>query len=370
MPTVTFFPLGNADCCRVDLDNGQKLLFDYANMRCADDPEDLRIDLPTVLLEDLGEAERDSYDVVAISHLDNDHICGSSEFFYLEHAAKYQGEDRVRIAELWVPAAVIIEEGCVDEAKIIQAEARHRLIEGEGIRVFSRPVKLEEWLKKQGLTIEDRQHLITDAGQIVPGFSKNLNGVEFFVHSPFASRLEDGTLVDRNIDSLVLQATFVVDKVETKLMLSADVTYEALAEIVTITEYHDRGERLEWDIFKLPHHCSYLSLGPEKGKTKTEPVDEVKKLFEDYGQSKSTVVSTSWPIPTDDSDPQPPHRQAANYYKGAVDRLMVTMEHPKVSAPAPLVFTIDRSKSTLQMRTGVVGAPAISTYSPRFGRKR
>ena len=45
MHTITFLPLGNADCCRIDLADGQKILFDYANTRSSDDPTDKRIDL-------------------------------------------------------------------------------------------------------------------------------------------------------------------------------------------------------------------------------------------------------------------------------------------------------------------------------------
>jgi hypothetical protein len=55
-------------------------------------------------------------------------------FFYLEHASKYQDADRIKIRELWVPAAAIIEDGCKDEDRIIRAEARHRLRSGKGIR--------------------------------------------------------------------------------------------------------------------------------------------------------------------------------------------------------------------------------------------
>ena len=87
-------------------------------------------------------------------------------FFYLEHASKYQDADRIKIRELWVPAAAIIEDGCKDEDRIIRAEARHRLRSGKGIRVFSRPDKLKDWLNDQGLTLESRAHLITDAGQL------------------------------------------------------------------------------------------------------------------------------------------------------------------------------------------------------------
>src|SRR6185295_4311230 len=113
-------------------------------------------------------ADRDFYEITAFTHLDTDHVAGATEFFYLRHAKKYQGAGRVKINELWVPAFAITEEGCTDEARIIQAEARYRLRQGEGIRVFSRPAKLERWLIDQGLTLESRKHLITDAGQVVP----------------------------------------------------------------------------------------------------------------------------------------------------------------------------------------------------------
>lgn len=106
MPKLVFYPLGNADCYRMDLANGEKLLFDYADTRCRDDKDDKRVDLPAELRKDLNAAGRKYYDVVAFSHLDQDHTCGSSEFFYLEHDKKYQSDDRIKINELWVPAAV------------------------------------------------------------------------------------------------------------------------------------------------------------------------------------------------------------------------------------------------------------------------
>jgi hypothetical protein len=120
---------------------------------------------------------------------------------------------------LWVPAAVIIDDSCEDEAKILQAEARYRLREGKNIRVFSRPEKLKEWLAKEGLTLEQRAHCMVDAGKTVPGFTQEIQGVEFFVHSPFGSRLDDGTVVDRNTDSIVVQAAFFADAKVTKVIL-------------------------------------------------------------------------------------------------------------------------------------------------------
>ena len=239
MHKITFYPLGNADCCKIDISNGKKLLFDYAHTRSSEDEDDSRIDLAKTLKEDLKEAERDYFDVVAFTHADDDHIRGSSDFFYLEHAEKYQGDDRIKIKELWVPAAMIMEEGAEDEARILRAEARYRLKQGKGIRVFSRPERLKEWLGKEGLTIEKRKDLITDAGQLIPGFNKSSEGVELFVHSPFAAHVDD-KLEDRNESALILHATFKVEDWETKFMFIGDSTHEILTDIVKITKSHKK----------------------------------------------------------------------------------------------------------------------------------
>ena len=367
MPQITFYPLGNADCCLIDLAGGEKILFDYANVGDPNDSSDLRIDLRRALLDNLADAERDYLDVAAFSHLDRDHIGGASEIFYLEHAAKYQSGNRIKIGTLWVPAATIIEEGAEDEARVLRAEARHRLKEGKGIRVFSRPEKLKEWLTTQGLTLDSRRHLISDAGQVVPDFNLVRHGIEFFIHSPFASRLDNGELIDRNTDAIVMQAIFQVDGIQTKLILGSDADHEALAAIVAVTKFHKNEPRLEWDVVKLPHHSSYLSLGPEKGIDKTKPVAEVAWIFEEQGRRGGKIVSTSKPIPATGDDVQPPHRQAANYYRDVVRRLdgeyLVTMEHPKVSAPEPLVIVIDGTKARVKS-SGTFGVAAIVTRRP------
>ncbi|MCL4498785.1 MAG: hypothetical protein M1335_00875 [Chloroflexi bacterium] len=315
MHKVTFFPLGNADCCRIDLSDGKgkKLLFDYADCRDPEDENDLRIDLPASLKDDLDATGRDYYDVVAFTHADDDHIHGMSEFFWLEHAEKYQGEGRIKIRELWVPAAVIIEKGLKDEAKILQAEARHRLINGRGIRIFSRPDRLKEWLEEHEIRPDDRWGLITDAGQVAPGLSKECDGIEFFVHSPFAVRAGE-EIIDRNEAALVMQATFSDGGRETRMILGSDCEHESWCDIVKITRSHGRDERLKWDIFKISHHCSYTALSAEKGEEKTKPDAEVEWLFGQGGPC-GVLVATCKPIPSDDADDQPPHRQAANYYR-------------------------------------------------------
>lgn len=352
MPKLTFYPIGNADTCLIDLASGRKVLFDFSDERNPDDKNDKRIDLTKSLRDDLKDAKRDFYDVLAITHLDDDHTHKADEFFYLDHAEKYQKGTRTKFEELWVPAAVIVESRNKLEpgAQAIQAEARHRLKKGYGIRVFSRPESLHDWLEDNDLTVEDRTQFITDAGQVVPGFALATDGVEFFVHSPFAWRQDDNTVIDRNGDSLVMQLTFQIDGVQTKAILGSDVAHEALSAIVKTTKKHGRESRLAWHVFKLPHHCSYLTLSSDKEKCPTVPVPDVKWLFETQGYKGGIVVSTSEPIPSvgshEGGSDQPPHKQAADYYRGLArdksGQFLVTMEQPSVAAPEPIVIDITK----------------------------
>ncbi len=368
---ITFYPEGNADTCLVEPENGELLLFDYADRHGDDEVAKLRVDLSAALQEKLEAAGRDGFDVVAFTHLDDDHIHGATEFFHLRHALRYQLGDRAEIDELWVPSAAITEEGLKGEAAVIRAEARYRLREGEGIRVFSRPGALKDWLESENIALEDRRDLITDAGQLVPRRKKEIDGIEFFAHSPFAHRQNENELVDRNRSSLVLQATFRYGGQDVRLFLSDDSSHEALADIVRISLYHGNGARLEWDIMKIAHHCSYTSLGPEKGAEVTKPAPEVVQFLESFGQNGGIFVSSSDPIPTVDTD-QPPHRQAANYYRGVARELdgefEVTMEHPKSSRPEPLVIIIDGTGASIEKIIPAGSLGITTSRAPRAGR--
>jgi hypothetical protein len=370
MHRVTIYPLGNADTTRIDLSGGKKILIDYADTGDSDDPSDKRIDLPTKLREDLNETGRDYYDDVVFTHIDWDHICGASDFFHFRRFDKYQGGNRVRMNTLWVPAAAILEKGVDGDARIIRQEARYRLEEGEGIRVFSSPGLLDEWLRDRNIDPESRRHLFTDAGELVPTFNLYDDGVEFFVHSPHATRSEQGELINRNSDAIALQATFLDEGRETKIHFFSDLEHEDINRIVRNTEYHGRTERLQWDLFHLPHHSSYKSLGPEKGERMTEPVPRVKRLYEEYGNDRGRMISTSDPIPTEDTT-QPPHRQAAAYYESVASVLqgeyLVTMEHPSKEDPEPIVIEIDGSGASVKKGFATGVGVITERTTPRAG---
>ena len=368
MAKINFYPLGNADTCLVKLTNGLQFVFDYADMNDPDDPKDKCIPLAKQFKDDIGWPKCKEIDVLAFTHGDNDHVKGASEMFWLEHAEKYQGKDRVKFKELWVPAAMIIEENVEDDTKIIRAEARHRFLTKSGIKVFARPEHLKKWLESNGRNLADYQHLIVNAGRCVPGFTLEDQGVEFFTHSPFSKTTDEGVL-DRNDNCLVMQATIREGTRDSRFLITADSTSESWVEIVQATHAHKNDERLAWDLFKIPHHCSYLSMAAEKGKTKTKPTPEFEWLLE-QGTERAVMVSSSWPVPTTTED-QPPHVETYRRYKETADKLdadlVVTMEHPSKSNPKPVVISIDTSGVTMKREIASAISIVTSTQSPRHG---
>ena len=366
MHKLHFFNIGNADSCLIELENGRRAMFDFADMRDKTNQYDLRCDLEHELRDCLGDDGE--IDVVAFTHLDTDHCNRAKEVFHLEHADKYQGGDRIRIKTMWVPAAAVLEEGVEGQARTLRAEARHRFLEGEGIRVFSRPDQLDQFLRDRGIDPAKRRNLISDAGTLCPEFNLAHDGVEFFAHSPFAEHCE-GELIVRNESALFMQAHFEVVGRATRLILSADVDHGTIEDIVRVTRAHRNDARLEWDINNIPHHCSYRSLAEDKSDEKTQPGERLQWLYETQGQVVGLLVSTSDSIPAEDSV-QPPHRQAAAYYRDVAADLggqfVVTMEHPSKTRPKPLVIEIGGSGAVIVKMAGGT-ATVVGGATPRAG---
>jgi proteasome lid subunit RPN8/RPN11 len=363
---ITAFPLGNADSVRIDLADGRKVLIDFGNQGNPDDPADLRCDLAAEIRTDLRKLKRDNLNVVCFTHLDADHCDGASDFFHLRHADKYQGEGRIKIDELWVPSAAITEDGLDDCARVIRQEARYRLKEGKGIRVFSRPDLLKEWASKNNVNLEARSHLIVDAGKLVPGFSKDgPEKAEFFVHCPFAWRTNENELVERNQDSIVFQVTFKEDGVESYALFASDVDYETLSLIVQTSKTHRNEHRLLWDFMKLPHHCSYTALGPDRGTEETKAVPDVKWLFETQGNRGAYIVSTSKPIPAKGSKDDAAKDQGSQ--SGYAPALTPNVDQAEIDAirveVADVHIEFDQARAADTRKVVMIGAGAIGSQT-------
>jgi len=366
MAKITFYPLGNADSYLIQTDQDKYFLFDFAEMRNPEDNADKRMLLEENLKRDIGWPTRRAIDVLAISHGDNDHVKGISDTFWLEHAKTYQDANRIIIKELWVPAALIVEEGSEDDTRVIRQEARHRFLEKKGIKVFARPEHLKDWLESKGKRFEDYRDLICDAGKTVPGWTVQRDSIEFFVHSPFAEKVKDG-LLDRNTHSLVMQVSINSGGNITKLLATGDSVSEQWEKIIQITRYHKNDMKLGWDIFKIPHHCSYKAMSKDKGTYITTPTEEFQWLL-DQGANCGILVSTSKESHATTTE-QPPHIEAYRRYQETAKQLdadlVVTMEYPNKQNPQRLVITIDGKGPILKK---AISSPSVITTSQRAPR--
>ncbi|GAA5494092.1 hypothetical protein Rhal01_00248 [Rubritalea halochordaticola] len=360
MTKLIFYPLNNADCCLVKLNGGKTILYDYANTGSEE-----ACDLPEWLKADLDGKEE--IDVVAFSHSDQDHVKGAKDFFYMEWATKYQSDDRIKIKELWVPADMITERHPYEDesARVLREEARYRLKQGTGVKVFSRPGRLEDWLKANGLTVESRASCIVNAGNIINTFNLASDGIEIFAHAPF-SMMDGEEVIDKNTNSLVHHLRIEEGLTTFDVLMCADAVQSTLDGIVTQTKKYRNEDRLAWDIMKVAHHCSSKSLNDtEKGQDETEPSENIKWLLE-QAKDKAVQVMTCKRIPDEDTD-QPPHKQAHKTYVNTSTQvggeILVTMDkHLKRTV-------IELDECGYVIKRNELGAAAIltSTAAPKVG---
>ncbi|MBW2738451.1 MAG: hypothetical protein JRE64_06270, partial [Deltaproteobacteria bacterium] len=240
---------------------------------------------------------------------------------------------------------------------------------GKGIQVFSKPEKLKDWLEENDLTLDSRKHLITDAGQIVPGFMLANDGIEFFCHSPFIKHVDEGEDL-RNEAALVFNIRFKVGSNTFDYFAVGDSQWEVLEDIVNISKKHNNADRLEWDLYNIAHHCSYLALSDDKGDTETTPKPFVEELLLS-GKEGAYGVSSSKPIEDTKEgreQQQPPHIQAKKCYERYLKKiegakLMVTMEEPNTDKPEPLIFNIDSNGISIGGKA-IIPAVSIITSKP------
>lgn len=158
-------------------------------------------------------------------------------------------------------------------------------------------------------------------------------------------------------------------------LFMSDIDCDSIDQMVKTTKRHGNEDRLLWDIFKIPHHCSYTAIGWEKGEDKTQPTEDVEWLCETQGRERHVMVSTSKPMPVkgsaEDEDVQPPHRQAGNYYKAvardADGSFKVTMETPTIVKPKPIRIEITDRGARLLTISAVAGAASVVSAPARAG---
>ena len=351
--TFTIYPLGNAQTMQLELGNGKRMLFDYADMKPNNaETSDKRCSLPN---EFYGVTK---FDVVMFTHAHEDHIKGASEYFNMEYL--YTEDEGVTIGELRLSAAFVAGSNySCEDARVIRQEARARLKAGKAIKIFGYSEELSKWLEDSNISVDSVQHLMFYAGQNIT--HELGDEISFFLHAPFSDDCDD--VQDKNDPSIVLQMRLHNDDKETNILVTGDVPCDVLDEIVSRTKEKNNEKYLRWDFYDIPHHCSNTGLcnNSDEG---VEPTDDVKWLLQQSEVNAYVVASCNALAETDSP---PPSQEAADAYKRSINldvTFRITMEWPNLSAPEPMAFTID-SKG-LKPKTST-SALFISKPAPRAG---
>jgi hypothetical protein len=359
---LTFYPIGNAETCLLELGSGAKLLFDYAAEYDGTD-SDKRYDIKKELLS-INE-----FDVVMFSHAHDDHTKGASDFFYLDHAAKYQSDTRAKIKELWVSAAFLLDTDLENQsdAKILRNEARYRLKNKYGIKVFAAPDSLKTSLESQGIDYEDVKGLIVHAGQIVELPATIQDELQVFVHAPFSDDSED--VQNKNDPSIVLQLRLYNARRETNVLITGDTPYQVLDKIVDISQTNGNEEYLCWDIYDIPHHCSHTGLNKKDQDVKVlTPTENVQWLLK-KAATRAYMVASCVEITEETSPPHMCAKRGYETYTGSGVEFLATMEHIPTGGnghPTPIQFSVDSMGVTLKSNN--LNTAYFGKSAPRAGK--
>ena len=378
MSKIKFYPVDNGDTVLIKVDK-TTIQID-ASIRNNDDCYDVMSDLLDELSTD-GE-NRYHLDLFMLTHPDEDHCRGVDTNYYLGDPEKYSETDKendlVIIDELMV-TPMLFTDATSTSAKALKKEAeRRRKLWDEN---SSKKTKAGNRLVIIGYDGDKRYKNVTS---YIPGETiKEVNGksislLEFFVHSPFKDSLVEGRAeADKNETSIVMQARFKYARTDTNpsalYLFGGDADHYIWEEIQDQSKAHDNDNKLDFDIFMAPHHCSwtYFNDVPYKKGETDEPVESAKNLIKDHKAKGAVIIASSKQIKDDDDNP--PHYPAKKEYEkliGSSDKFISLAEEPDSKNPKPVVYEVTSSgfqRKDKNQQQGSAGA-AIGS-SGTTGRK-
>lgn len=376
---IKYYPVDNGDTSLIKLSDNKTIQIDC---QIRDDDENSNgIKIFDVKKDILKELQKDAnknpfVDLFVLSHPHKDHCLGFEANYYSGRPEDYkdanQKNDEIIIGELWVTQMIFSNDIC-DQAKAIRKEAKRRrkLFEDNPTEAD----KCGNRLKIIGYNDQDKtvDDLHYPPGSIVKEFNGNISDfLEFFIHAPFKSDLITGKAEkDQNATSIVLHASFRTTKngdIKTKVFFGGDADHYIWEKVLTKSEENDNEDRLAWDIFLAPHHCSWTFFNNTPYDENNTPKDYSLELL-DYKNDNAYVVASSMKI--EDNDNNPPHYPAKQEYEKKVGSgyFRNTGINKSSKAPKPLEFEISYNGPKLLKGAAAASTSIIGSSTPRAGRK-
>lgn len=374
---IKFYPVDNADNTLIKLSDDSTVQIDCQIRDVEENSNGVKIyDVKKDLLKELKKDSNKNpfVDLFVLSHPHKDHCLGFESNYYCgdpdEYSEDNRKKDEIIVGELWVTQQIFLNDIC-EEAKPIRREAKRRrkLFEDDPKEAD----KQGNRLRIIGYNDEDKT---VDGLHYVPGnVVKKFNGktsdyLEFFIHAPFKSDLITGKAdSDHNATSIVFQASFRVSKggnIKTRAFFGGDADHYIWEKVLRISENNNNQEKLKWDIFLSPHHCSWSFFNDRPYEDNKTPKDYSLELL-DYKQNNAYVVASS--VKIEDNDNNPPHYQAKEQYvkKVTAGYFRNTAINKSSKAPEPLEFIIEEDGIKLTKAESAAAIGIIGSSTPRAG---
>ena len=374
---IKYYPVGNADCTLIKLDNGKTILVDCQILADLTDGHGKQImfDVKEDLLSELKKdsLERPFVDLFISTHPHDDHCKGFAENFYHGDVADYdkdKNKNEIIIEELWITPRGL-NNGLSAPAEDIRKEAkRRRKLYDDDANFYG---SKGNYLRIIGYDKDkefDRRYCYVPGKLVTTVHGASLSWLEMFIHAPFKEDVETSKKYDdKNATSVVVQFGFKIDgytSYKSRVLMGGDAEHEIWQHIL---DNNTDEEKLKWNIFLAPHHCSWSFFNNSDNKNEIKPSAE-DILNKQIGNS-AHIIASSNEIKNDNNNP--PCYEAKQQYikklKSGSSRFLNTATHSKVgNIPQPIVFKIDEYGKTPKENATVAGATSISNPAPRAGR--
>jgi ribonuclease BN (tRNA processing enzyme) len=356
-PYIRIYPVGNGSLTLLKTATEKFILIDCKLRDLAEGDNDKSIcDCKADLLKRLPKdsKNRPYVDLFVLTHPDLDHCQGFAKHFYTGDQANYtskNNKDEILIDELWVTKLVTDKEAC-DDAKTIEKERKRRY------KLYSGDDRSNESsYNRLSMIGYDSEEKYSECPSHVPGETVEYwagtshSDASIFIHGPFKESLvtdnanENKEEKDRKNNSSVIAQYTLYDsskqKAKLELLEGGDADHYRWEKVKTITEDNNNGERLNFDVFITPHHCSWGFFNDRPYKENKIANQSSIDLVKNYSRKSSFVVANSKPI--EHNDDNPPHGPAKDEYRSAMKtaaNFKCTGEYPKKSEPSPIHFEL------------------------------
>ncbi len=339
LPTkgIVFWPVGTGDSTTICIDDATVMQIDLHHLVASDDEDDPREPVVDRLVKLLPKRDKKPFlAIFVLTHPDKDHCLGFKEL-----------REKVTIGEIWFSPRIFAEHSkdLCEDAKDFVKEAKRRVkktIENDG------DVRSGDYVRIIGYSslLEDEEYEgFPEDGLSRPGsVITSVNGedrsdvFDAFVHAPIKEDEEDEK---RNETSVGLRVQVKEGDHTGQALLLGDLSYPSIRRVFDESKNHDNEDKLRWDVFLAPHHCSKSVMyskdeGEEEESLKQDILDDIEAAAEEIG----FIIASCDPIPAkNEPGDNPPHAKARNRFEEiAPNGFLCTGEHPNDKHPEPIVF--------------------------------